>query len=204
MPNWCFNIATLSGDKEGIKEINRIISDMGDEDLLFESLIGNDEKLLAEKGWYDHNIERFGTKWDVTTDFVDTADDDEIIFIGSTAWSPPIFFYIELSKKYKVNVSYEAFEPGCDFYGVGSIINNNGLIEIEESSWDYNEGVYVNEGFHHWMETEFRSGEDFVDCFEIEDEKQGREVLKENFPFLNEQEVDECMDDIIEALKETE
>ena len=220
MPNYCSNYAVITGRVEGMREINKKINRLREleqssfpmvkeqsTDRLFATLIGNNEELLEElKGdWYWHHVRHFGTKWDVGTEFVSTQDKDEIVLSGDTAWSPPIPFYIQLAEKYKLNIEYQASEPGNDFYVAGNIYNKyeENLIH-EQNEWDYEQGVYHNDGYCQWLESEFMSGQDFIDRWEIKDEKQAREILKGAYSFLDEQEMNECMDEIIDALKEIE
>ena len=220
MPNYCSNYAVITGRVEGMKEINKKINRLRElerseiplvaqqsRSILFETLIGNNKELLEElKGdWYWHNVHHFGTKWDVGTEFVVEQEEDQIILSGDTAWSPPINFYLVLAEKYKLDIEYQASEPGNDFYIAGSIYNKyeENLIH-EQNEWEYDEGVYHNDGYCQWLESEFMSGIDFIDRWEIKDEKQAREILEENFAFLDEQEMNECMDEIIEALEEIE
>ena len=204
MPNYCSNYAVITGRVEGMKEINKRINRLREleksksplvkqrsTNALFETLIGNNKE--------------FGTKGDVCTSFVMEQEDDQIILNGNTAWSPPINFYLELAEKYKLNIEYHASEPDNDFYVVGDIRNKHEEELIhKQKEWEYDEGVYHNYGYCQWLESEFMNGQDFIDMWGITDEKKARETLEENYSFLDEQEMDECMDKIIEALKETE
>lgn len=48
----------------------------------FETLIGVDEKETTESlengGWYNHNVERYGTKWDISYDDI-VVDEDSMV-----------------------------------------------------------------------------------------------------------------------------
>lgn len=84
MPNWCNNSIVINGDKDKIKEIRDILESMDkttDETGIFESLVGRDENITEEQyqngGWYQHNINRYGCKWDVSYDNAVIDGDDE-------------------------------------------------------------------------------------------------------------------------------
>jgi hypothetical protein len=69
---------------------------------VFETLIGRDEKLVKEDydngGWWGHNTNRYGTKWDI--DFNEHQFDFTngcLLINCETAWSPPTEFVENLS-----------------------------------------------------------------------------------------------------------
>jgi len=98
MPNWCSNSIVIEGDKDKIKKIKDVLLSMDKTTTItgiFEALVGRDENITEEEfqkgGWYEHNINRYGCKWDANWDDsnVDTDSDDCITMSPDTAWSPP-------------------------------------------------------------------------------------------------------------------
>jgi hypothetical protein len=66
--------------------------------------------------WYEHNINEWGTKWDVSSDNVEIVDANTVTAGFDSAWSPPITAYerlIELG--FEVEAFY--YEPGMGFVG---------------------------------------------------------------------------------------
>jgi len=145
MGNKCLNVITISGDREKVKSVLRKIKEIrqGDCRILFETLIGTDPD--QNVGWYQSNLVRYGTKWDVSVDDCNGKfDDDKIVLQPQTASSPPINFCTTLAKEYGVNVDIIFFEPSENFSGKVSI---NSLGEtVEEIDLDYIDGV---EKFQH-------------------------------------------------------
>jgi hypothetical protein len=180
MPNWCSNEITITGDKDKIKSVLTKIREIPENDnaVLFKTLIGEDPD-LKKVGWYESNLKRYGTKWDVSVgDCNGEFDEEQIKLYPDTAWSPPVPFCITLAKEYGVYVKIVFYEPGCDFAGM-SFINPNGEIEMEED-YEYDQGRYVldNDGF--WGDRE----NDYLD--DVEDMTTH---IEERFPFLDESDV---------------
>ena len=93
MPNWCSNSIVITGDKEKIKKIKRVLQTRDTKDTntgVFQILVGRDENLSESQfengAWYQHNIDRFGCKWDIDYDEsnIDT-DGDECITMSQLA-----------------------------------------------------------------------------------------------------------------------
>ena len=120
MANNCGNWAEISGDFDVIHKIKKDI----------EEALAYGE---AEHFWYKSfckmfDIETedvyntFGSKWyecyinDITS-IKSNSEKSFMIIAGDSAWSPPVGFYVELSKKYNIKVSAEYEEPGMDFGG---------------------------------------------------------------------------------------
>ena len=160
MPNWCSNVIVITGDKDKIKTILEKLGTIpvNTDHKVFETLIGADTE---SNGWYESNLKRYGTKWDVSPEDSNIEFSDDIITMSPpTAWSPPVPFCVTLAKEYGVQVEIKFFEPGCDFAG-RSVINEQGEI-IEEDDYDYNEGLYIldNDGFWNERENDLLSEDD--------------------------------------------
>jgi hypothetical protein len=164
MPNWCSNSIVVTG-KKGIidlilTKVNLIQFDEVKENTrigVFEELIGlgNIDRDKYDGGeWYDHNHNRFGTKWDISKDdFLDSLDDwqdgEEAGFSThfNTAWSPPKAFIENFTKEYGVEVEMDSEEGGNDFYFKGKCIDGEWVIH---DSLDFGEGQYTYNEEYFW------------------------------------------------------
>lgn len=102
--------------------------------------------------WYQHNVSRYGTKWDVPFGDCDFTYDEEKKIIGlvfDTAWSPPTNFCKTLQEIFHVNVKCRFFEPGCDFAGE-HIYHADGISDTQDYS--YLEGMYLLDESYFWDE----------------------------------------------------
>jgi hypothetical protein len=160
MPNWCSNSIVITGDEDKIKKINEVLLSMDKtttESGIFEALVGRDENITEDQfqngGWYQHNIDRYGCKWDVSLEnaVIGTDSDDCITMSPETAWSPPKEFCILLAEQYGVDVTLEYSEPGCNFSG-RVVISPDGV--EEEENYEYLEGLYFIDEDSFWMEVQ--------------------------------------------------
>lgn len=141
MPNYCFN--KLSLEHSDPTMITRAVDAFKKGALLQEFIPcpqdlletakgwSNDEDKQAEMiklyeentqkhgypSWYEHNLARWGTKWDVgEEDGVDEQTDTSVDFAFDSAWSPPIAAYHALEELgFAVTAYY--YEPGMGFCG---------------------------------------------------------------------------------------
>lgn len=182
MPNWCSNSIIITGDKDKIKKIKRVISTMDNTDRVFQALVGRDENLSEaefENGaWYNSNINRFGCKWDVDYDTCnfDLEGDDCITMSPETAWSPPEGFCRLLAEQYGVDVVLEYSEPGCDFAGRLSITADG---EEDAENYGYLEGLYNIDEDWFWQEVQSNLE------YEFDDEPRSLEGWLEDFDFVS-------------------
>ena len=203
MPNWCSNTITITGTKEQIGLLTRILEDepksKGDS-IVFQSLIGIKPDVSKEDydngAWYNANTNYFGTKWDVDYDSCNFVFDEECITMSpETAWSPPINFGVVLHEMYGVNVELFYTESGCDFCGK-TIINENGVFEDD---YGYNEGNYHFDNDYFWegiINSQIEYG--------IEEEKDVDGFLND-FPYLTTEDKEELRKLYLESLtKQTE
>ncbi|BAI81762.1 hypothetical protein DEFDS_P140 (plasmid) [Deferribacter desulfuricans SSM1] len=145
MPNWCNNIIKVKdGKREDIDKFMNGAMEKGFEDVLpipkeLEEFTENPDKFNREEiikkyGWdnlLDWAVENWGTKWNTLTEGSDEVSymlDTDSIFV-STAWSPPIPWIIEVSKRYSLHMELYYHEPGEGFLGKlevkdGEIIND--------------------------------------------------------------------------------
>ena len=107
MPNWCSNTVMVSHTNTAM--IDRV-----------ENAV-NSGKLFEEFAplgeWqYEVAVEKWGTKWDISSGDVIDRNENTITVSFDTAWSPPINFYDELlAQGFEVHAEY--FEPGVGFVG---------------------------------------------------------------------------------------
>jgi hypothetical protein len=141
MPNWCSNHITVRGTNPA--EIQRLAAAFADSGLcnavipvpqdLTDTVSGrlgngDEQKALEAKtaanlekygygNWYDYQIAKWGTKWDVTCDSVE-IDEDGLGFSGNfdSAWSPPVPIAEALAEQgFEVTLYY--YEPGMGYCG---------------------------------------------------------------------------------------
>ena len=190
MPNWCSNKIEITGTKEQIALLTKVLEDVPkskpQECIVFESLIGREPDMSKDEyeqgGWYQSNIGWFGTKWDVSYDDCNFNFEEECITMyPDTAWSPPIGFGARLHEMYGVDVELYYEEPGCDFCGK-TIIKNRTLTE---NDYGYMEGIYHFNDEYFW--------ESLLDN-EIEyanDEGMSVDEFAEKFNFVSEDDLKE-------------
>ncbi len=197
MPNWCSNKIEITGTKEQIALLTKVLEDVPkskpQECIVFESLIGREPDMSKDEyeqgGWYQSNIGWFGTKWDVSYDDCNFNFEEECITMyPDTAWSPPIGFGARLHEMYGVDVELYYEEPGCDFCG-RTTIDKEGV--MDEEDYSYLEGKYHfdNESFWYEIENDIEYYKDDNDGKTIEEfveeryssfvsEKDKEEILK--------------------------
>jgi hypothetical protein len=166
--------------------------------------VGRDENITEDQfqngGWYDHNINRYGCKWDIGWDDsnVDTDSDDCITMSPQTAWSPPEGFCRLLAEQYGVDVTLEYSEPGCDFAGKLSVGPDG---DYENETYGFLEGLYFIDEDYFWMEVQNNLEFEFD-----EDEPRPLEEWLEDFSYVSDickQELTELYNEVKEQQQET-
>ena len=156
MPNWCTNYILIRGDENKISLLKNILEDVPknkpDDCIVFTTLIGKEPTISTEDyekgGWFDSNVDWFGTKWDVSySECQFEFNDDHIVMMPMTAWSPPIRFVSNLCKMYGVTAVMDYDERGCDFCGRATIDING---EINEKDYGFDEGKYYLDNDYFW------------------------------------------------------
>jgi hypothetical protein len=176
MPNWCSNYIVISGDENKISQLKNIIEDVPkskeDNRIIFESLIGESTSM----DW-------FGTKWDVSyNDCQFDFNDDHIIMMPQTAWSPPVGFVSNLCKMYGVTAVMDYDESGCNFCGRAHIDING---EVDEEEFKFNEGKYHFDNEYFW--------ESLVEShmeYSLDEDKTKDQFLLD-YPYVNEDDLKE-------------
>ena len=141
MPNWCSNHITVRGtDPAEIQRLAKAFSEGqlchaviptpqeltdtvsgGYGDPVEQANLEAQQKANVEKygypTWYDYQVAKWGTKWDVSCEEVE-IDEDGLGFNGmfESAWSPPMGVAQELvNQGYDVTLHY--YEPGMCYCG---------------------------------------------------------------------------------------
>jgi hypothetical protein len=116
MPNWCDNLATISGPSHIIKEIKQILE--SDDPELLNYMVPQ-PKFEGDQDWYNWNVTNWGTKWDISSVYINDCDDDEYItFNFSSAWAPPVSAFETWARgEDGVTFQLDYFEPGVEFVG---------------------------------------------------------------------------------------
>lgn len=115
--------STVVSDKDYQKEIAKIREENKNNKALERSLPitkSMQDNLIAKYGtdnWYDWQVQKWGTKWDVTAELV--SDDEGFLeYEFDSAWSPPTAWLEKVAKDYPLlqfMLKYE--EEGVGFMG---------------------------------------------------------------------------------------
>lgn len=112
MPNWVSNVVTITAkSKEELEAFatkalgtnSRIKEEDSDSILHFGAFVHpNDEDLekYKEEGWYDWNVEHWGTKWDACSTHLENTSDTSAIYSFETAWSIPEPIFTAISEQH--------------------------------------------------------------------------------------------------------
>ena len=191
MPNWCNNHIIISGDIFFLSLLKNILEDVpktiGEETVVFKTLIGKEPTITTEDyekgGWFNSNVDWFGTKWDVSyNDCQFEFNDDHIIMMPQTAWSPPVRFVSNLCKMYGVTAVMNYDERGCDFCGRATIDING---EVDDEEYKYNEGMYRFDNDYFW-ESLVESDMEYA-----LDEDKTKDQFLLDYPYVNEDDLKE-------------
>lgn len=125
-------------------DVNKTIpADKYDDDKIVELLLLADKLDILDG--YNWQILNWGTKWDLSPDFEMSEDDiyeddDELVLTKylSTAWSPPLSFFFNISPMFpdlKFRISY--CEPGNNFSGIFEVKEGEILCRKEGSYGEF-------------------------------------------------------------------
>ena len=120
MPNWCSNTIEIEGTKEQINAFVSFLDEQNGKEWF--SFFKPTPPELKEEGWYEWNVENWGTKWNCDAqDWVKvenpSADESSVTFWFDSAWSPPtaLYEFIEATSTLNIKASYN--EGGMGFVG---------------------------------------------------------------------------------------
>jgi hypothetical protein len=159
MPNWCSNIIEIEGTKEQITKLVSFLDENNGKDW-FDFFLPTPTE-LKEEGWYEWNIENWGTKWNCDAqDWVKVESPIEdlatVSFWFDSAWAPPITLYekIESTSTLNIKASYSEcgmgfvgeFVDGCDdCYNYQSLEDLDDIPEHLVDEWNLAEQMEMNE-----------------------------------------------------------
>ena len=159
MPNWCSNTIEIEGTKEQINAFVSFLDEQTGKEWF--SFFKPTPPELKEEGWYEWNIENWGTKWNCDAqDWVKVenpnADESSVTFWFDSAWSPPtaLYEFIEATSTLNIKASYN--EGGMGFVGefvdgVDECFNYESLEDLEDipehlvDEWNLAEQMEMNE-----------------------------------------------------------
>lgn len=178
MPNWCLNKIKISGNKKNRRRVSQIIENLHEQDEveigLLESLVGKEPTISEEDyfngGWYESNINYWGTKWDLSdNDFIFEETEDYIYLEFDTAWTPPVEFCELLSMRYGVHVKIKYIEPGMEISGIFEV-NDKGEILRDENYQNILEGIYHYDKSMFWDKIKNLVEYEIIDISKIDKE----------------------------------
>lgn len=171
MPNWCFNTIKVEGNPRAVQRFAKAVhTSIAGEVNLFDfnaiipcpkELLGDewqsDEKVAAankEKygftGWYDWNVENWGTKWNSSE--VRKANGDKagtLIYDFDTAWSPVSDkIMLRLSTRFpSLTITQEWHEEACMYPSARKVWKDGVVVseEIQNTFWSEEEESVENE-----------------------------------------------------------
>lgn len=161
MPNWCTNTLTITGPKadlaalkehlarpysaESIDHTGTPITSTVTGDLLLMNMTtpwSNDEEKQQYDtgyGWYNLNINHWGTKWEVNGELDTHASNDSVLVYNfDSAWSPPTRAVTACAEKWPTLEFVHTYdEPGNDFAGRNTYSGGELTEELETESRSY-------------------------------------------------------------------
>jgi hypothetical protein len=117
MPNWCSNTIMISSDSpEKIKEFVDFLEEKDGKEW-FDFFLPTPEE-LKEDGWYDWNVQNWGTKWNPDAQNWSVDENfSEVRFWFDSAWAPPVQLYNFITGNTDFDVNAEYNEEGMAFVG---------------------------------------------------------------------------------------
>jgi hypothetical protein len=120
MPNWCSNTIEIEGTKEQINKFVSFLDEQGGKEWF--TFFKPTPPELKEEGWYEWNIENWGTKWNCDAqDWVKVEnpneDESSVTFWFDSAWSPPTALYEFIESISTMNIKASYNEGGMGFVG---------------------------------------------------------------------------------------
>ena len=158
MPNWCSNTIEIEGTKEQINKFVSFLDEQGGKEWF--TFFKPTPPELKEEGWYEWNIENWGTKWNCDAqDWVKVEnpneDESSVTFWFDSAWSPPTALYEFIESISTMNIKASYNEGGMGFVGefvdgVDDCFNYECLEDLEDipehlvDEWNLAEQMEMN------------------------------------------------------------
>lgn len=120
MPNWCSNIIEIQGTKEQINKFVFFLDEHNGKEWF--NFFKSTPTELKEDGWYEWNVENWGTKWNCDAqDWIKVenpnGDEASVSFWFDSAWSPPVALYEHIESNTQLTVTASYLEEGMSFVG---------------------------------------------------------------------------------------
>lgn len=136
MPNWCYNTLELRLLNKDIRDAFKLSLE---NEVLFSFLCPLDlgyEEDGKPKWDYDIALNKWGTKWDVSSLHYTYDDVEETFYLNfDTAWNPPEAFYYSLMENDDVDFIRATYnEGGMEF--IGQYTNVRGTIVNDQCDYD--------------------------------------------------------------------
>lgn len=155
MPNWCLNTITITGPHDELERFASRFTEDEDGDI---SLLDTFHPFPdGIDDWYGWCVDNWGTKWPDKSRRVAKDQTDRLVFIGDTAWSPPIRGLATIAEDWPAltfSITYD--EPGMCFYGAavfrGSVLSQTESLYPEHEPVDY-EDTEAYQRFESLIET---------------------------------------------------
>jgi len=167
MTNWVGNFIKITGTKSNLDVLKGKLTEQKDESINFmEYLIGLGDipDNYYEKGWYDYNVKRFGTKCDIPFSQLELKIEEDLIsIVAGSAWSPIIPFLSKLCERYNVDAINDYYEPRSGFGGRAEI-DSCGRDFVHHCS--YMEAVFLYENWSFWEQVSEMIEEEQYETFE--------------------------------------
>jgi len=134
VPNWCMNTLTVRGEEAPLGKFKEAaqatVTHRVDPlqtpvylPLSFEALCPSPDEMNPlknpeGKGWLEHRIRAWGTKWELDDQTQVEDWPDMLRYDFDTAWTPPLPVVVVASESHP-DLQFELVyaEPGCDFSG---------------------------------------------------------------------------------------
>lgn len=181
MPNWCNNGITLRHADPAMIEraakafqegrflqefipcpqdlIDTVSGFVGEEQAALEAKQAANREKYGYATWYEHNINEWGTKWDVNSDNVEIEDAITVTAGFESAWAPPVAAMEKLEVLgFSVRLYYYepgmafagVYEDGCDdYYEYGGMTSEEIAVELPD---DLDEMFGISESVAEWEE----------------------------------------------------
>lgn len=153
MPNWCQNEVVINGSPEAVKALLEKASegttDGAKNTFSMGNLVPMPEELNEGTGWYQWNIDNWGTKWDLDQsetkiEYFESSGIAWVTMYYQTAWSPNEAFWQKVSSLYpSLYIDLRYAEEGMNF--IGQMMLKSGLI-MESTCRDLEVSDYVLAG----------------------------------------------------------
>jgi hypothetical protein len=171
MPNWTNNCLCIEGDEEKVQDfINKVKTNNEELDEDCEYAILNSlfpTPTNIGDGWYEWNIENWGTKWSDKETLLAIRDKGYAYFRFDTAWSPPLEGLGRISTMFPdltftLTYTEESMGfAGCAGYLNGLMVNaQSEEISIDEDS--YKDQGELMDAIADWWQTKADESEAFV------------------------------------------